>query len=113
MAAAEEKYKPTFENDRRSRSEVGISHMMRYLVSTAVATCLALPAFAQMEVTCGDFSAMDNAQQQETLAALESETSQMASEQNLTADAIHEKLTADCQGQVDMLVIEVIRGWGG
>ena len=37
----------------------------------------------------------------------------MASEQNLTADAIHEKLTADCQGQVDMLVIKVIRGWGG
>ncbi len=87
--------------------------MMRLLVTTAVTACLAVPAFAQMEVTCGDFSAMDNAQQQETLAALESETSQMASEQNLTADAIHEKLTADCQGKEDVLVIEVIRGWGG
>ena len=75
--------------------------MMRLLVTTAVTACLAVPAFAQMEVTCGDFSAMDNAQQQETLAALESETSQMASEQNLTADAIHEKLTTE---KVDALL---------
>jgi hypothetical protein len=87
--------------------------MMRLLVSTAVAACLAVPAFAQMEVTCGDFSAMDNAQQQETLAALESETSQMASQENLTAAAIHEKLTADCQGKEDVLVIEVLRGSDG
>ena len=41
------------------------------------------PVFAQMEVTCGDYSVMDNAKQMETIAALESETSQMASEQNL------------------------------
>ena len=53
---------------------------------------LAVPAFAQMEVTCGDYTLMDNARQMETLAALESETSQMATEQNLTAAAIHEKL---------------------
>jgi hypothetical protein len=64
-----------------------------------------------MEVTCGDYSIMDNAQQMETIAALESETSQMASEQNLTADAIHERLAADCQGEVDMLVIDIVRGY--
>ena len=64
-----------------------------------------------MEVTCGDYSAMDNAQQMETLAALESETSQMAAEQNLTAEAMHEKLAAECQGKVDVLVVDVIKGW--
>ena len=87
--------------------------MKGILIVAAAVASLAAPAFAQMEVTCGDYSAMDNAQQMETLAALESETSQMASEQNLTADAIHEKLAADCADQVDVLVIDVIKGWGG
>ena len=63
-----------------------------------------------MEVTCGDYSLMDNAKQMETIAALESETSQMATEQQLTAEAIHEKLAADCKDQVDVLVIDVIKG---
>jgi hypothetical protein len=72
---------------------------------------LAAPAFAQMEVTCGDYTIMDNAAQMETLAALEAETSQMASAQDLTASAMHEKLAAECQGQVDVLVIDVIKGW--
>jgi hypothetical protein len=54
---------------------------------------------------------MDNAKQMETLAALESETSEMATEQNLTAEAIHQKLTADCEGKVDVLVVDVIKGW--
>jgi hypothetical protein len=35
----------------------------------------------------------------------------MATEQNLTAEAIHQKLAAECQGKVDVLVVEVIRGW--
>jgi hypothetical protein len=85
--------------------------MKRVLIVAAVAGSLAAPAFAQMEVTCGDYSIMDNAQQMETIAALESETSQMASEPNLTADAIHERLAADCQGEVDMLVIDIVRGY--
>lgn len=81
------------------------------LPAVMTVTLLAAPAFAQMEVTCGDYSLMDNAKQMETLAALESETSQMATEQNLTAAAIHEKLAGECQGKVDVLVVEVIRGW--
>ena len=87
--------------------------MKRILIVAAAAASLAAPAFAQMEVTCGDYSIMDNAKQMETLAALESETSEMAAEQNLTADAIHEKLAAECKDQVDVLVIDVIKGWGG
>jgi hypothetical protein len=87
------------------------SSMKRTLLGFAAACLLGAPAFAQMEVTCGDFTLMDNAQQMETLAALESETSQMASEQNLTAEAIHQKLTADCEGKVDMLVVDVMKGW--
>jgi hypothetical protein len=71
---------------------------------------LGAPAFAQMEVTCGDYSLMDNAKQMETIAALESETSQMATEQQLTAAAIHEKLAAECKDKVDVLIIDVIKG---
>ena len=85
--------------------------MKRFLIVAATAFALGAPAYAQMEVTCGDYSAMDNAQQMETLAALESETSQMAAEQNLTAEAMHEKLAAECQGKVDVLVVDVIKGW--
>jgi hypothetical protein len=85
--------------------------MTRTLLTAGALCLLAAPVFAQAEtVTCGDYSAMDNAQQMETIAALESLTSQMASENQLTADQIHTKLAAECQGQVDMLIIEVIRG---
>ena len=87
--------------------------MMRVLLSAAVVGALAAPAMAQNMVTCGDYSIMDNAAQMETIAAIESETSQMASQSNLTAQAIHEKLAADCQGQVDMLVIELVKGYKG
>ena len=85
--------------------------MHRILVVAALAGSLAAPAFAQMEVTCGDYSIMDNAAQMETIAALESETSEMAAQENLEASAIHEKLAADCEGKVDMLVIDVMKGW--
>jgi hypothetical protein len=85
--------------------------MTRFFLTLAATTLVAAPAFAQMEVTCGDYTLMDNAKQMETLAALESETSEMASEQNLTAAAIHEKLAAECKDKVDVLVIDVMKGW--
>jgi hypothetical protein len=85
--------------------------MTRFFLALAVTGVFAAPAFAQMEVTCGDYTLMDNAEQMETLAALESETSEMAAEQNLTAEAIHEKLAADCKDKVDVLVIDVMKGW--
>ena len=85
--------------------------MQRFFLGLATAGLLAAPAFAQMEVTCGDFSAMDNAKQMETLAAIESEASQLDTDQNLTAEAIHQKLTAECKDKVDILVIDVIKGW--
>jgi hypothetical protein len=84
--------------------------MNRLSLAVFAACFAAAPAFAQEEVTCGDYSAMDNAQQMETIAALESQTSQMAKENQLTADQIHAKLAAECQGQVDVLVIDVITG---
>ena len=83
---------------------------MKRLIVIAALAVAGSPAFAQMEVTCGDYTLMDNAKQMETLAALESETSQMAPEQQLTADAMHEKLAAECEGKVDVLVIDVIKG---
>ena len=85
--------------------------MTRFFLAFAATSLLAAPAFAQMEVTCGDYTLMDNAKQMETLAALESETSEMATQQNLTAEAIHEKLAADCKDKVDVLVIDVMKGW--
>jgi hypothetical protein len=63
-----------------------------------------------MEVTCGDYSLMDHAKQMETIAALESETSQMATENQLTATQIHEKLAAECKDKVDVLIIDVVAG---
>ena len=83
--------------------------MKRILIATGLACLLGAPAFAQMEVTCGDYSIMDNAKQMETIAALESETSQMAAEDQLTAAAMHEKLAAGCKDEVDMLIIDVIK----
>ena len=84
--------------------------MKSMFLGLATACLLGAPAFAQMEVTCGDYSLMDNAKQMETIAALESETSQMASEEQLTASAIHEKLAAECKDKVDVLIIDVIKG---
>jgi hypothetical protein len=84
--------------------------MKRLSLAFSLASLLAAPAFAQMEVTCGDYSAMDNAQQMETIAAIESEASDMMTEQQLTAEAIHEKLAAECKDKVDVLIIDVIRG---
>lgn len=85
--------------------------MKRILMTAGLACVLGAPAFAQMEVTCGDFSAMDNAGQMETIAALESETSEMMKENQLTADQLHEKLAADCKDKVDVLVIDVVKGY--
>ena len=84
--------------------------MKNALLGLAAAGLLAGAAYAQEEVTCGDYALMDNAQQMETIAALESETSQMATQESLTADAIHEKLAAECKDQVDVLIIDVIKG---
>jgi hypothetical protein len=82
------------------------------LPGAALAFALAVPAFAQdLEVTCGDYTMMDNAKQMETIAALESETSQMDGGEALTAAQIHEKLAAECEGKVDVLVIDVVKGW--
>ena len=84
--------------------------MTRLPLMLVAATFLAVPAFAQTEeVTCGDYSAMDNAKQMETVAALESQTSQMSAENKLTADQIHEKLAAACKDQIDVLVIDVLK----
>ncbi len=85
--------------------------MKRVLLAAGLACVFGAPAFAQMEVTCGDYSAMDNAAQMETIAAIEAETSDMMKENELTADMIHEKLAADCKDQVDMLVIDVVKGY--
>jgi hypothetical protein len=83
--------------------------MKTVLIALAVPCLLAMPALAQqMEVTCGDYSMMDNAQQMETIAKLEAETSQMTT--SLTAEEIHTKLAAECQDQVDMLIIDVVKG---
>jgi hypothetical protein len=83
--------------------------MKRVLTASGLLFLLGAPGFAQMEVTCGDYTLMDNAQQMETIAALEAETSQMATEQQLTAEAIHQKLAAECEGKVDVLVIDILK----
>jgi len=84
--------------------------MKRILGAAALAGLMAAPALAQAEkVTCGDYSMMDNAMQMETVAELESETSEMAGGDKLTSDQIHDKLAAACKDQVDVLVIDVLK----
>ena len=86
--------------------------MKRILATAALAGLIAAPAFAQAEkVTCGDYSAMDNTAQMSTIADIESLTSEMSHEEALTADAIHDKLAGDCKHQVDVLVIDVVKGY--
>lgn len=85
---------------------------MKLALSTlAAAAMLVAPAFAQEEVTCGDYSLMDNAKQMETIASIESLTSQMSTESELSAEQIHEKLAADCKDKVDVLVVDVVKGY--
>lgn len=85
--------------------------MKRHLIAAGLLSLLGAPAFAAgLEVTCGDFSLMDNTKQMETIAAIEAETSQLPTEQQLTAEAIHTKLTAECKDKVDMMVLDVVTG---
>ncbi|MER2509498.1 hypothetical protein [Amaricoccus sp.] len=84
--------------------------MKRLAMTAGIACMFAAPAFAQMEVTCGDYSLMDNATQMETIAKIESETSQMSGGVQLTADQIHEKLAAECKDKVDVLIIDIATG---
>lgn len=84
--------------------------MKRLAIASGLACLFAAPAFAQMEVTCGDYALMDNAKQMETVAELETQTSEMSKENQLTADQIHEKLAAECKDKVDVLIIDIVAG---
>ena len=84
--------------------------MKRLMIASGLLCLASAPAFAQAEITCGDFSLMNPTQQMETIAELETATSQMTQEEQLTANQIHEKLVADCKDKVDVLVIEVMKG---
>ena len=53
---------------------------------------------------------MDNAKQMETVAALEAQTSEMAKENQLTAARSTRSSRAACKDQVDVLVIDVLKG---
>jgi hypothetical protein len=86
--------------------------MKHWILAAAVVGGFGAPALAaDAMVTCGDYSIMDNAAQMETIAAIETETSDMAKADSLTPDAIHEKLAADCKDKVDVLVIDVVKGY--
>ncbi len=86
--------------------------MRNWILAAAVIGAVGTPVLAQdAMVTCGDYSIMDNAQQMETIAAIESETSEMQKADSLTPDAIHEKLAADCKDKVDVMVIDVVKGY--
>ena len=85
--------------------------MKSMLILPVLVGLLGAPAVAQEEVTCGDYSLMDNAQQMETIAKIESLAAEMDKTYDLTAPAIHEKLAADCKGKVAVLVIERVKGY--
>ncbi len=84
--------------------------MKRLAMAAGVAFMFAAPAFAQDEVTCGDYSLMDNTAKMETVAKIESQTSQMTGGEQLTANQIFDKLEAQCKDKVDVMVIDVVTG---
>ena len=85
--------------------------MKRIITASALATFFAVPAFAQgLEIVCNDFLGMDNAQQMASLAEIQGQMSEMDTSSNtMTAEQIHERLTADCASQPDVLVVDVIK----
>jgi hypothetical protein len=85
--------------------------MKRIVIAAAVVAAFAMPAFAQPEeIVCDDFLGLDNAAQMAALAEIQTAASEMqAGGQAMTADEIHERLTADCKSQPDALVIEVYK----
>jgi hypothetical protein len=85
--------------------------MTRILAASALATVVAVPAFAQgVELVCDDFLGMDNAQQMASVAEIQGQMSEMDTASNtFTAEQIHERLTADCASQPDVLVIDVVK----
>jgi hypothetical protein len=89
--------------------------MMRIALAAAAAVTLALPAFAQPEqIVCDNFLGMDNAQQMETIAEIQTMTSEMqAGGETMEASQIHERLTADCKSRPDALLIEVYQEAAG
>jgi hypothetical protein len=88
--------------------------MKRFIAAAALASSFALPAFAQpAEIVCDDFLGMDNAQQMATIAELEGQLSEMALTEPgggaWTAEQVHERLTADCVSQPDVLIVDVLK----
>ena len=85
--------------------------MKKTLLATALLCLAGLPALAQEEVTCGDFTLMDNTKQMETIAAIDAQVSQMGKETQLEANQVHDKLVADCKDKVDVLVIDLVKNY--
>jgi hypothetical protein len=85
--------------------------MKRIVLAAALAAAAAMPAFAQpMEIVCDDFLGLDNAAQMEAIAEIQTATSEMDNQgNNMTAEQIHERLTADCASRPDALVVEVVK----
>jgi hypothetical protein len=84
--------------------------MRRILAAAALAASFALPAFGQgAEIVCDDFLGMDNAQQMAALAEIEGQAAEMDLGADFNAAAIHERLTADCVSQPDVLIVDVIK----
>jgi hypothetical protein len=88
--------------------------MKRILMAAGLAGSFALPAFAQpAEIVCDDFLGMDNAQQMAIMAEMQGQLSEQAVTApgggEWTAEAIHERLTADCASQPDVLIVDVIK----
>jgi predicted porin len=92
--------------------------MKQWIITTAFALAAAAPfgaASAQDAATlvCADYAALDNAGQMAAIADIEALNSQMATSQDMSADEIHEQLTAECGNAPDALVADAwkkIRG---
>lgn len=85
--------------------------MKRTCLAIAVAAAMAAPGFAQTvdAMTCADFAKQDHTQQMQTIAAVQTATSQMQASQNLQSDEIFSQLITKCSGHDDMMVMDALK----
>lgn len=81
------------------------------LASALALTAFAAPVFAQdlADLACAEFASMDNAGQMAVLADLKGMEAEMASSQELTPEALQEKIIQNCTANPDLMIEDAWR----
>ena len=85
--------------------------MKRALLAFAVVATTAFPALAQSvdAMTCADFAKQDQTERMQTIAAVQSFTSQTQASEQLMSNEIFTQLTTKCTGHDDLMVMDAMK----